>query len=193
MTQRFLLSSDEAVDISIGEKHRHTHTYTRARAALKSERHMKWTIRCMAHSLIKRSLFPSREKWRNFNQVTDQRRQGRCSERRQPPCAPQPAPAGRVATYTNSTMSSTTTASVGSTTVVICRRASCMACFRSFLSRDVSFLGFPLSCRIFPAARRARLEPVPMGGPRPSGQGARSPAREPRSRTNGGKGKRNRE
>ena len=57
--------------------------------------------------------------------------------------------AGRVATYTNTTMSSTTTASVGSTTVVICRRASCMACFRSFLSRDVSFLGFPLSCRIF--------------------------------------------
>ena len=30
----------------------------------------------MAHSVIKRSLFPSREKWRNFNQVTDQRRQG---------------------------------------------------------------------------------------------------------------------
>ena len=191
MTQRFLLSSGEAVDTSIGEKHRHTHTYTRARAALKSERHMKWTIRCMAHSLIRRSLFPSREKWRNFNQVTDRRRRGRAQRAGSP--APHWALAGRVATYTKSTMSSATAASVGSTTVVICRRASCMACLRSFLSRDVSFLGFPLSCRIFPAARRARLEPVPMGGPRPAGQGARSPAREPRSRTNGGKGKRNRE
>jgi hypothetical protein len=25
-----------------------------------------------------------------------------------------------------------------------------MACFLSFLSLDVSFLGFPLSCRMFP-------------------------------------------
>lgn len=29
--------------MDLGEKKKHTHT------ALKSERHMKWTIRCMAH------------------------------------------------------------------------------------------------------------------------------------------------
>lgn len=37
---------------------------------------------------------------------------------------------------------------MGSTTVVICCRASCIACFLSFLSLEVSFLGFPLSCLI---------------------------------------------
>lgn len=86
------------------------------------------------------------------------------------------ATAGRVATYTNTTIRSATTASVGSTTVVICCRASCMACFRSFLSLDVSFLGFPLSCRIFlgeavkPRPQRALKE-----GPHSSGQGAGPP------------------
>lgn len=83
---------------------------------------------------------------------------------------------GRVATYTNTTIRSTTTANVGSTTVVICCRASCMACFRSFLSLDVSFLGLPLSCRIFPGrCWRACPERVWKEGPHSSGQGAKPP------------------
>ncbi|CAL8343911.1 unnamed protein product [Arctogadus glacialis] len=53
---------------------------------------------------------------------------------------------GLVATYTKTTMIMTTTANVGSTTVATCCRASCMACLRSFLSRDVSFLALPFSC-----------------------------------------------
>lgn len=119
---------------------------------------------------------PAQEKWKNFNQVKDQRRQGAPAQSSasgkslsrkaiflwlsQSP-GDHSVTVGRVATYTNTTIRSTTTASVGSTTVVICCRASCMACFRSFLSRDVSFLGFPLSCRIFP---RGDWEGVSRGG-----------------------------
>jgi hypothetical protein len=53
----------------LGEKKKHTRT------ALKSERHMKWTIKVYGTFTYKMFPIPSQEKWRNFNQVKDQRRQ----------------------------------------------------------------------------------------------------------------------
>lgn len=48
-----------------------THTLSLSHSILKSERHMKWTIRYMAHSLIKTSPIPPPRKVENFNQVKD--------------------------------------------------------------------------------------------------------------------------